>query len=111
MKKVFSLLLVLCLCSTLAACAPSEQELRSQAEPLIQQDSLEAYGAVSQYIRVQIETVEKDGENQWNVAGTINFTTLDGDSVAVYYTSALRYDKEAKTYSTQTEFGEIYVLN
>ena len=109
-NKIFSFLLLICLCVSLAACSPSKNELAEQAALLIMQDAQEQLEDVG-YCRVVIETLESNGKNEWSVTGNVNYTDIAGATNAVLYTATLRYDAGKKTFSTKTVFGDQYVLD
>ena len=110
MKKVLCALLVVCLCLALIACSkPDESVLRQQLTNLVSKDAIANLNAAD-YYRVAIDTLEKDGKNQWKAEGNVSFTESNGITIAVLYISILRYDPGSKTYTTDTTFGDAYPL-
>ena len=109
MKRLFCLLLALCLVGALAACAPSEDKLQEQLKVLVMQDAVNQLQDAS-YYRVAIDTLESCGKNQWSATGNVSYTNTAGYTTAVLYTTTLRYDADAKKFSTKTVFGEFYQI-
>ena len=111
MKKILAVILPVCLCFALIACnnKPSDAALREALNVLVSEDATEQLQAAS-YYRVAIDTLEKDGKNQWKAEGNVSYTDGNGYTVAVLYTTTLRYDKSKDTFSTETVFGDAYRL-
>ncbi len=102
--------MVLCTCFGLSACAqPSDKELRQELNVLIAEAANEQLG-VATYYRVAIDTLEKDGKNQWIATGNVSFSNTDTETVAVLYSATLHYHKDTKSYSVDTVFGEVYYI-
>ena len=107
-KKVLCALLAVCLCCGLCACSKhTDEELRQALTNLVAKDAIETVKAAD-YYRVAIDTLEKDGKNQWKAEGNISYSDSNNLTHAVLYTTTLRYDTEKKTFSTETVFGKSF---
>ena len=111
MKKALALILLTCMCFALFACdaSPSDETLRQEINKLVAEDAVEQLQEAS-YYRVAIDTLEEDGKNQWKAEGNVSYTNTGGHTIAILYTTTLRYDTDSQTYSTETVFGDAYRL-
>ena len=110
MKKILCVVLLLCVCVSLFACAkPTDKELRQELANLLAQEAGNQLKAAD-YYRVTIDTLEADGKNRWIAAGNVNYSDSSTSTVAVLYSATLHYDKSAKTYWVDVTFGETFYI-